>query len=341
MSWSDPLPVRTRSTGTPCHSASHSRSGWKPSDGPYWSIAGPFVLSAASAASITSSIGKDSLAGTPRVKLMVCIAGVVLARAHSGNGIISKDGGRNARSSRMIAFVAVRREMAALRVGLHREAQVMKHLARLLAAVLVVVAPAVVSAHFRLLEPASWLIENDRGDPQKAGPCGGTNADWGKPSYNVVGKAVGGQKLHLKIQETVYHPGHYRVALAVNSPTGTAARPGNHDRDSERGPWSVSAAIQNPPRIPVLADGLFVHARSRPASLPPLETDIQLPNINCRKCTLQVVQFMAEHAFNNPGGYSYHHCAELQITADSAKPLDQGWPADRRSIGSRERRPGD
>jgi hypothetical protein len=30
-----------------------------------------------------------------------------------------------------------------------------------------------------------------------------------------------------------------------------------------------------------------------------------------------VVQFMAEHAFNNPGGYTYHHCAELQITADS------------------------
>ena len=27
--------------------------------------------------------------------------------------------------------------------------------------------------HFKLLEPVSWLIESDRGDPQKAGPCGG------------------------------------------------------------------------------------------------------------------------------------------------------------------------
>ena len=34
--------------GHPCHSASHSRSGWNPSDGPYWSIAAPFVLRAAS-----------------------------------------------------------------------------------------------------------------------------------------------------------------------------------------------------------------------------------------------------------------------------------------------------
>jgi hypothetical protein len=183
-------------------------------------------------------------------------------------------------------------------------------------------------AHFKLLEPSSWLIENDRGDPQKAGPCGGTNTDWGKPSY-VVNKAVGGQKLHLKIQETVYHPGHFRVALAVNSPTELPADPQVTTVDSDRGPRSVSAAIQDPPQVPVLADGLFVHS-SKPADpAPPLETDILLPNINCKKCTLQVVQFMAEHAFNNPGGYTYHHCSDLQITADPSKPLDKGWPAER------------
>src|SRR6266699_2144344 len=74
-------------------------------------------------------------------------------------------------------------------------------------AVLAVALQSAASAHFKLLEPASWLIENDRGDPQKSGPCGGTNTDWGKPSY-LVTKAVGGQKLHLKVQETIYHPGH-------------------------------------------------------------------------------------------------------------------------------------
>ena len=94
----------------------------------------------------------------------------------------------------------------------------MKHPNRFLLAltVFVVVAPAASSAHFRLLEPVSWLVENDRGDPQKAGPCGGTNTDWGTPTY-AIGKATGGQKLHMKVQETIYHPGHYRVALAVNS----------------------------------------------------------------------------------------------------------------------------
>ena len=205
----------------------------------------------------------------------------------------------------------------------------MKNSLRLLLVVTILVfAAQSTSAHFKLLEPASWLVEDQRGDPQKAGPCGGTNIDWGKPSY-IISKAVGGQKIHIKVQETVYHPGHYRVALAVNSPTELPPDPQVTTRDSDRGPQSVSALIQNPAQIPVLADGLFVHFTRPTGATAPFEADIQLPNINCKRCTLQIVQFMAEHAFNNPGGYTYHHCAEVQITADRAKPLDSGWPAER------------
>ena len=206
----------------------------------------------------------------------------------------------------------------------------MKHSARFLfvfAGLATAVQP-VAYAHFRLLEPASWLIEGDRGDPQKAGPCGGTNTDWGKPS-NIIGNAVGGQKLHLKVQETVYHPGHYRVALAVNSRTELPLDPVATTRDSEKGPISVSAVIQDPLQIPVLADGLWVHSTRPTGPMDPWAADVQLPNISCKMCTLQVVQFMAEHGVNNPGGFTYHHCAELQITADPKKPLDKGWPAER------------
>jgi len=206
----------------------------------------------------------------------------------------------------------------------------MKHSPRILMAVaaLVFAVPGAVYGHFKLLEPASWLIEDGRGDPQKAGPCGGSNTDWGKPS-NIVGKVVGGQKLHLKIQETVYHPGHYRVALAVNSRNDLPLDPEATTRPSDRGPWSESAIVQDPPAIPVLADGLFVHKMRPEGQAPPWETDVQLPNITCKRCTLQVVQFMEDHAFNNPGGYTYHHCADLQITADPSKPMTPGWPADR------------
>jgi len=182
--------------------------------------------------------------------------------------------------------------------------------------------------HFRLLEPTSWIVEDERGNPQKAGPCGGTNDDWGDPSY-VINEAVGGELLHLAVQETVYHPGHYRVALAVNSPTELPPDPVATTRESDRGPVSVSAEIQDPPRIPVLADGLFPHDVRPEEGMQIYEADIRLPNINCDKCTLQVVQFMNEHRYNNPGGYTYHHCAEIRITADPGKPLDQGWPSQR------------
>jgi hypothetical protein len=181
--------------------------------------------------------------------------------------------------------------------------------------------------HFRLVEPISWIIEDQRGDPQKAGPCGGTNSDWGTPSY-VVNEARGGSMLHLKVEETIYHPGHYRVALAVNSPLELPPDPETQTIDTERGPRSVSATIQDPPQIPVLVDGLWAHD-TRPSSPQTFEADVRLPNIFCRQCILQVVQWMADHAYNNPGGYSYHHCAHVQITADPSLPLETGWPAER------------
>jgi hypothetical protein len=192
-------------------------------------------------------------------------------------------------------------------------------------AVLAGVVPTVAHAHFKLLEPTSWIIENERGDPQKAGPCGGTNADYGKPSF-VINKAVGGSKLHIKVQETIFHPGHYRVALAVNSPLELPLDPKAETAPSDRGPRSVSAEIMSPVQMPILADGLWPHTAKIDT---PLETDVELPNINCKKCTLQIIQFMADHAVNNPGMFSYHHCAEIQITADPKKPIDKAWPADR------------
>ncbi len=195
----------------------------------------------------------------------------------------------------------------------------------LFAATVMLTFAAVARAHFKLLEPQGWIVEGDNGDPQKKAPCGGTSANAGTPS-NIVNKIQGGQKLHIKIQETVYHPGHYRVALAVNSRAELPADPMVMTREGARGPQSVSAEIQNPIKIPLLADGLFAHT-TRPSA--PWETDIEMPNINCPKCTLQIIQFMAEHGLNTDGDYSYHHCADFQITADPKKPIDTRWPGQR------------
>jgi hypothetical protein len=203
-----------------------------------------------------------------------------------------------------------------------------RNLMRLIAAILFASTLAVgttvaVEAHFKLLEPASWIAENERGDPQKSAPCG---ADPKAEMSKAVTPVKGGSLLHLKVTETIYHPGHYRVALAVNSRDELPPDPMTFERTTEKGPRSVWAAIQSPPQLPVIADGLFQHY-TRPASPQTYEADVQLPNIACPKCTLQVIQFMADHAYNQPGGYSYHHCADLQITADPEKPIDKNWPA--------------
>jgi hypothetical protein len=181
-------------------------------------------------------------------------------------------------------------------------------------------------AHFRLLEPASWLQEANNGDPQKMAPCGGTSDDPGKPS-GAVSRVQGGDKLHIKIQETIFHPGFYRVALSVNGREELPKDPVVKTEPSGRGPRSVSAQIEYPPQPPVLADGLFQHVAKFDKEQ---EADVDIPNINCSKCTLQVVEFMAAHGLNKDGDYTYHHCAVLEIHANPAKPIDARYPTEKK-----------
>jgi hypothetical protein len=184
-----------------------------------------------------------------------------------------------------------------------------------------------VGAHFRLLEPAGWIEESQIGDPQKKAPCGGTSADPGKPT-GAVTNVQGGEKLHIKLRETVFHPGFYRVALAVNSRDELPPDPEVKTESAANGsPKSVSAAIHYPPAPPILADGLFPHTAKFDKEV---ETDVDIPNINCSKCTLQIVEFMASHGLNKDGDYSYHHCAVLQIRANPEKAIDARFPAEKK-----------
>jgi hypothetical protein len=168
-------------------------------------------------------------------------------------------------------------------------------------ALLCALAPVAI-AHFRLLAPASWIEEGQYGDPQWLGPCGGTAADPGKPT-GALTKVQGGEKLHIRIREMAYHPGFYRVALAVNS------------RD------------EYPARPPVLADGLFPHTAPFDKDQ---EADVLIPNINCSRCTLQVIEFMADHSRNKEGDFTYHHCAVLQVQANPNQPIDTRFPAEKK-----------
>jgi hypothetical protein len=199
----------------------------------------------------------------------------------------------------------------------------------LLSAVVVASLSTVADAHFALIQPAASLMQDRLGDPQKTGPCGGvaanpgrgTGANPGVPSRAVTA-VTGGTDLPLLVQETIFHPGHYRVALARTAaqlppdPVVTTAQ-------TDKGARSQSAVIQSPPVAPVLLDGIFAHTER---SAQNFASTIPIPNINCPNCVLQVIEFMAEHpGIAIDGGHSYHHCAVLNITADPAKPIDTRW----------------
>jgi hypothetical protein len=199
----------------------------------------------------------------------------------------------------------------------------------LLACVAIAALSGAADAHFVLVSPAASMVQNRLGDPQKIAPCGGVSANPGRgtpanpgvPS-GAVTNVKGGTTLPLMVQESIFHPGHYRVALARTmaqlppDPVVTTA-------PTDRGVRSQSAVIQNPPVAPVLLDGIFVHTE-RPTQN--FEAEIPIPNITCPNCVLQVIEFMADHpGVAIDGGHSYHHCAILNITADPAKPMDTRW----------------
>jgi hypothetical protein len=195
-------------------------------------------------------------------------------------------------------------------------------------AAVIVASGVCLDAHFVLMMPAASIEQSQNGDPQKVAPCGGVSANptRGTPANpgvptNAVTEVKGGSSLHLKVQETVYHPGHYRVALARTA-AELPADPEVTTRPGARGEQSVSAVIQTTPAPPVIADGLFAHTER---SAVPFETEVLIPNINCPKCVLQVIEFMAEHGRNADGDFSYHHCATVNVTADPAKPIDARW----------------
>ncbi|HEY4107217.1 MAG TPA: SCE4755 family polysaccharide monooxygenase-like protein [Polyangiaceae bacterium] len=184
---------------------------------------------------------------------------------------------------------------------------------------------ATASAHFDLTAPTPNTTSTDGG--MGSPPCGIGTAS------GVITPAQGGHPITIKIDEFIGHDGFYRVALALDSPTelpldnvvkdsqGTILPPSGKPSGT-----SASADYETTPVFPVLMDHLFVHTAVNNQMF---QGDVTLPNVNCDKCTLQVLEFMQDHPFNfaSPpdtgpgGGYFYRHCADLKITADPSMPI--------------------
>ncbi len=185
--------------------------------------------------------------------------------------------------------------------------------------VLSLVLPKAAEAHFNLLAPPSSNTSNNMEGGKGAPPCGPDTTPATAPLA-----VQGGKTFTVKINEFVYHPGFYRIAIALKSRSELPADPtvwGDANQTMVlpiTGPGNSVSADATGTAWPVLANNLFSTHTASGAQ----QTDIRIPNVNCDDCTLQVIEFMAQHGPNPGGGYFYHHCADLKITADPTQPLE-------------------
>ena len=175
-----------------------------------------------------------------------------------------------------------------------------------LAACLVLALAAPAAAHFKLVAPESSTTQDSIGDPQKTRPCGGAGT-----ASNMVTTVQTGSMLTVTINETVTHPGHYRVALAQTAAQLPADPPVTQVGNDQCG----MTTIQNPPVFPVLADGMLPHNTSLGGTNQSFQ--VQLPaGMECTNCVLQVTQYMRNHG----APCFYYHCATVTISNRAPPP---------------------
>jgi MYXO-CTERM domain-containing protein len=157
------------------------------------------------------------------------------------------------------------------------------------------------SAHFRLLKPTSWLEEDNLGDPQKTGPCGNSGTQ-----TNEVTTFQAGETITVEWAETIPHPGHFRIALVRDR---SELEDPDIDVDSSCNYVDPTAVANRTAVPPVLLENLYPRDSDEVMFGMTFTQEVTLPDMECEKCTLQVIQFMTEHA--QP--CIYYHCADIKI----------------------------
>jgi MYXO-CTERM domain-containing protein len=177
------------------------------------------------------------------------------------------------------------------------------------------------SAHVCMVAPVSRVGANcTSGSPQKDGPCGiadrGSNVTVFRP----------GETITVKLNETIGHDSHYRIAFNPNGddfedPTSTDDKNGEH-------PFVLKDNITDE----TVDDGFPDNASVTQS------VQVTLPNMPCENCTLQLIQVMYDKGGNGfggddgPGGKAdnddiYYACADIALRGEPVGPgADGGAP---------------
>jgi hypothetical protein len=185
----------------------------------------------------------------------------------------------------------------------------MSYLAAPSLAVALTVAPGAALAHVQLESPLQ------RESAQKTGPCGSSGST---RSGNVCTYRPGAN-ITVTWDETVEHPGHFRISFDEDGDDDFVVPTGYDDI----GPYDG-----------VLVDNIADRdVRSGDASY---SQEVQLPDIECDSCTLQLIQVMTDKPPYGNGDDIYYQCADITLSASA--PED---PADACSTGGGDDDAGD
>jgi hypothetical protein len=147
------------------------------------------------------------------------------------------------------------------------------------------------SAHVTLTSPPPRTLDN------KAGPCGAAGSKRG----SKVTKFAPGATITVEWDETVDHPGHYRIAFD-NDGDDVFVNPNKPDDNF---------AFTLMDAIPDKVGGHYTQ-------------QVTLPTAPCANCTLQLMQIMTTQV---PYNSFYYQCADITI-GDGGDPGDPGGAVD-------------
>jgi MYXO-CTERM domain-containing protein len=174
--------------------------------------------------------------------------------------------------------------------------------------------PAIAHAHIHMMDPASRAIDA-QGNPQKLQHCGdptvtrGTKIKTYKP----------GETITVTWQETINHPGWYRISFQPNGemfripPASNGQAIVNMVAQASNMPTEDLTGMMDPG-----GTGSMILKDRIPDGT--LTTTVTLPNMECTNCTLQLIQVM----INNPpytvaadSNDIYFNCADLVLANDA------------------------
>jgi hypothetical protein len=157
-----------------------------------------------------------------------------------------------------------------------------------LAVLLLLASSTTASAHIALRSPAPRTVE------QKAGPCGAAGSTRG----TTVTTYQPGETITIEWDETVDHPGHYRIAFDDDGNDVFV----NPMRASDNFAFTL---------VEPIADKTGGHYTQQ----------VTLPTTPCNNCTLQLMQIMTTV---EPYNSFYYQCADIVISGDVPPPDNGG-----------------